>query len=81
MLVFFRGDFRDENSPKYSRGIRQRLRRLSREGSWAEKYSIYIGTYDEIPGEYGDLFTQSTFCLVLPGGCHGPQPSREGLKS
>lgn len=67
MFVFFRGDFRDDNSPKYSRGIRQKLRKLSIEGSWTEKYGIYIGDYSQIPGDYGMLFTQSTFCLVLPG--------------
>lgn len=67
MLAFFRGDFRDEHSPEYSRGLRQKLRRLAREHAWAARYGIYIGDRSEIDGSYESLFTQSIFCLVLPG--------------
>ena len=67
MLAFFRGAFRDEHSPKYSRGLRQKLRRLAKENSWASRYDIFIGDRSEIEGSYESLFTQSIFCLVLPG--------------
>ena len=66
MLAFFRGSFR-EKEPRYSRGIRQTLHQLARSEDWKQQYNIYIGTSDEIPGDYSQLLSSSVFCLVLPG--------------
>ena len=70
MLAFFRGDFRDEHSPGYSRGIRQKLRRLAQANSWAARHNIHIGNYTEIEGDYSVLLTESIFCLMLIGKFH-----------
>lgn len=66
-LLFFRGDFRKISEVGYSRGIRQKLRRLSMENDWLQRYNIKIGGSDEIPGDYSKLLAQSIFCLVVPG--------------
>jgi hypothetical protein len=67
ILLFFRGDFRGPESPHYSRGIRQKLRRLAADGAWGQKYNISIGTREDVPGPYDVLLMRSTFCLVAPG--------------
>ena len=35
--------------------------------SWAVKYRIWVGSNDEVPGEYNDLLSRSIFCLIAPG--------------
>ena len=41
----------------------------AKEGAWREQHSIYIGTRDDIEGDYSQLLSRSKFCLVAPGGC------------
>lgn len=65
--------------PHYSRGIRQKLDRLSRQGEWLEKHKVLIEDRADIeraerkglipPGikTYSDVMSRSKFCLVAPG--------------
>ncbi|EFN57517.1 hypothetical protein CHLNCDRAFT_143109 [Chlorella variabilis] len=46
-FAFFKGRTQ-QNNPKYSRGIRQTLENLCRNGSWPEKHNIHIG--EGLPG-------------------------------
>ncbi len=66
-LLFFRGDFRSNYTPHYSRGIRQGLRELSKKHDWENKHKIIIGTAADYPGNYDEWLMKSKFCLVVPG--------------
>jgi hypothetical protein len=66
-LLFFRGDFRNDNEPGYSRGIRQNLRSAAKKFNWKENHAVLIGSRNELPGPYADYLTTSRFCLVAPG--------------
>ena len=59
--------YRNEDEQGYSRGIRQRLRRLAQENDWRGRHNILIGG-SEIEGDYSTLLASSHFCLVVPGG-------------
>ena len=72
--MFFRGDFRGPDAPKYSRGVRQKLRHLAQLHGWAEKYKIFIGDGTEVPGEYSELLASSVFCLHASGNTLGRLP-------
>lgn len=52
---------------KYSRGIRQKVYRLSQEQGWRDKHKIYIGPSSDIVGNYSEQLARSRFCLVAPG--------------
>jgi hypothetical protein len=66
-LMFFRGSFRNPEETGYSRGIRQKLRKLAHSNQWATNYEILVGTAEEVPGDYSLLLASSKFCLVAPG--------------
>ncbi|GAX85342.1 hypothetical protein CEUSTIGMA_g12759.t1 [Chlamydomonas eustigma] len=66
ILLFFKGDAGENRKPNYSRGVRQRLHKLSKELDWKNKYNVLIGSR-EIQGDYSDLLSRSKFCLVAPG--------------
>ena len=53
--------------PNYSRGVRQRLYKLSVDNKWREKHNVQIGDGRDIQGEYTQLLSRSKFCLVAPG--------------
>eukprot|EP00884_Botryococcus_braunii_P008777 jgi/Botrbrau1/17900/Bobra.50_1s0001.1 len=72
-LLFFRGDFRSNYTPHYSRGIRQGLRELSQKHDWEHKYKIIIGTGADYPGNYDEWLMKSKFCLVVPGDGWSPR--------
>jgi hypothetical protein len=44
------------------------IARAAKAGNWSGKFSIHVGGYDDIEGEYGQLLARSTFCLVAAGG-------------
>lgn len=69
ILLFFRGDVGAHRLPHYSRGIRQKLHKLSVKHNWREKHRIFIGDRfgSELTGDYTELLRRSVFCLVLPG--------------
>ncbi|KIZ02089.1 exostosin-like glycosyltransferase [Monoraphidium neglectum] len=66
-LLFHRGRMGEKDGPAFSRGVRQKLARLSKEQSWLSRYNISIGGYDEITGDYSELLARSVFCLVAAG--------------
>ena len=66
-------------APRFSRGIRQRLKAAADAGGWREKHAIRVDNHDEDADRtYTDLLATSVFCFVLPGE-HGsparPAPS------
>ncbi|KAL4452532.1 hypothetical protein ABPG75_008194 [Micractinium tetrahymenae] len=65
-LAFHRGRVQPDNLP-FSRGIRQRLAKAAKQGSWLDKYRIAVGDFEAIAGEYTELLASSIFCLYLPG--------------
>ncbi|KAK9805353.1 hypothetical protein WJX73_005210 [Symbiochloris irregularis] len=65
VLASFQGDLGTHRKPHYSRGIRQRLRAVSKEHRWRERHGIVIG--GRAAEDYGALLSASTFCLVIPG--------------
>lgn len=50
----------------YSRCIRQGLMKLKMKEKWDNR-TIWYGKTSDVPGEYSDVLSRSTFCLVLPG--------------
>ena len=69
ILLFFKGDAGERRLPNYSRGVRQRLHKLSKENDWKGKHNVLIGSR-EIQGDYSDLLSRSKYCLVAPGAVH-----------
>ena len=69
ILLFFKGDAGRNRLPNYSRGVRQRLDKLSKENDWKGKHNVLIGG-GEIQGDYTDLLSSSKYCLVAPGEAH-----------
>ncbi|GIL93384.1 hypothetical protein Vretimale_17471 [Volvox reticuliferus] len=67
ILLYLRGDVGKHRNPNYSRGIRQKLYKLSVENQWADKYRIFIGEKYDIDGDYGQHLSRSLFCVVAPG--------------
>ncbi|GAX80495.1 hypothetical protein CEUSTIGMA_g7933.t1 [Chlamydomonas eustigma] len=67
ILLFFKGDVGLRREAWYSRGIRQRLHRLSQQQGWRTKYNIWIGASEEIGDGYSVFLARSKFCLVAPG--------------
>ncbi|MEW5318578.1 MAG: hypothetical protein WDW38_009791 [Sanguina aurantia] len=66
-LLSFKGDLGERRLPWYSRGIRQKLRKLAQEHGWEEKYRILILASGEGGASYSQLLASSKFCLVAPG--------------
>ncbi len=57
-----------DRDPIYSRGVRQKLYKLSKEGGWREKHRIFILGPEEASGhQYSHLLSRSIFCLVATG--------------
>ncbi len=55
----------------YSRGIRQKVYQLSKDNEWRGKHNMWIGGYDDTPGDYSEMLARSIFCLVMPGALPG----------
>ncbi len=68
ILLFFKGDVGLNRDPPYSRGVRQKLYKLSKDGGWREKHRIFILGPQEAYGQYSQLLSRSIFCLVATGG-------------
>ncbi|GFR40871.1 hypothetical protein Agub_g1522 [Astrephomene gubernaculifera] len=66
-LFFFRGDVGKGRLAMYSRGVRQKIYKMAKEGGWAAKYKFYIGDGSDVQGDYSDMLSRSTFCLVAAG--------------
>ncbi|EFJ41258.1 hypothetical protein VOLCADRAFT_119761, partial [Volvox carteri f. nagariensis] len=66
IFLFFRGDVGKHRMAHYSRGVRQKLYKLSVENNWKSK-NVLIGGTHEVRGEYSDLLSRSQFCLVAAG--------------
>eukprot|EP00798_Chlamydomonas_sp_ICE-L_P015005 gene15005-21073_t len=73
ILMFFRGDVGEHRLEMYSRGIRQKIHKLHKEGNWSTKYNIQYGNSNEVPGDYSSLIARSKFCLVPPGDGWSPR--------
>lgn len=55
-------------APRFSRGLRQRLKQAAHDGGWADAYGIRVeGHGDERPEPYSVELASSVFCVVLPG--------------
>ncbi|KXZ53467.1 hypothetical protein GPECTOR_7g917 [Gonium pectorale] len=67
VFFFFRGDVGKHRMPNYSRGVRQKVYKLAKEGGWAEKYKFLIGDGQDVQGDYSDLYSRAVFCLVAGG--------------
>lgn len=72
ILLFFRGDMgvlRAPHDPRclYSRCIRQRLMKLSKEHNWRDKHKVLLGESNDLPGLYSDYLKKAIFCAVIPG--------------
>ncbi|PNH07497.1 putative glucuronosyltransferase, partial [Tetrabaena socialis] len=67
LLFFFRGDVGKHRLPNYSRGVRQQIYALARDGDWAAKHRFLIGDGDDVPGSYTEQLSRAVFCLVAPG--------------
>jgi hypothetical protein len=69
-----RGDVGQHREPHYSRGIRQRLRKMSQHHKWKELYNVSINDMSSFMNDYSDMMARSLFCLVAPGahGLTGP---------
>lgn len=74
ILAFFRGDVGKHRLPHYSRGIRQRLYRMSQQDKWGQRYKILIGEGQDVPGQLtarqerlceGHLFIRPLFDVWL----------------
>jgi hypothetical protein len=66
ILLLLRGDLGSSRPAAYSSGIRQQLAKLSKSGNWRSKYRIWIGTEQELDGDYSVLLSRSRYCLVVP---------------
>lgn len=71
IFAFFKGDLREDDKRLiYSRGIRQKLAKLTRENDWWGKHRVWIGSKEPPERDeesYGSLLASSIFCFVLPG--------------
>lgn len=69
LLVWMLMQFEFESrAPRFSRGIRQRLKAAADAGGWREKHAIRVDNHDEDADRtYTDLLATSVFCFVLPG--------------
>lgn len=55
-------------APRFSRGLRQRLKQAADNGRWADAHGIRVeGHGDERPEPYSVELASSVFCVVLPG--------------
>jgi hypothetical protein len=62
ILVLLRGDMgTGRRAP-----VRQQLSKLAVAGEWRRRYSAWIGTSQELPGEQSGLLSRSRYCLVVP---------------
>jgi hypothetical protein len=62
ILVLLRGDMgTGRRAPE-----RQQLSQLAADGDWRRRYSAWIGTSQELPGEQSALLSRSRYCLVVP---------------
>lgn len=68
-----RGDVGQHREAHYSRGIRQRLRKMSTHHKWKELYNVSINDMSSFMNDYSDMMARSLFCLVAPGAT--PRPS------
>eukprot|EP00775_Hariotina_reticulata_P001698 gene1698-2044_t len=66
ILLLLRGDLGASRPAAYSSGIRQQLAKLSKSGNWRSKYRVWIGTEQELDGDYSVLLSRSRYCLVVP---------------
>ncbi|KAL6749482.1 exostosin-like glycosyltransferase [Haematococcus lacustris] len=67
VLFYFKGDVGKSRLQWYSRGIRQKLYKLSIKEQWREKYTIMIGDRNDLPPGYSEWLARSKYCLVAPG--------------
>ncbi|KAG2444185.1 hypothetical protein HYH02_009123 [Chlamydomonas schloesseri] len=67
IFFFFRGDVGKRRLPNYSRGIRQKVYQLAKEGGWREQHRFLVGDPEDLPGDYSDMLSRSLFCLVAAG--------------
>jgi hypothetical protein len=68
VLAATRGDAGQHREAHYSRGIRQRLRKMSQHHKWKELYNVSINDMGSFMQDYSDMMARSLFCLVVPGG-------------
>jgi hypothetical protein len=62
ILLLLRGDMgRGRRAP-----LRQEVARLAAAGDWRRRYSTWIGTSQELPGDRSTLLVRARYCLVLP---------------
>lgn len=73
LLFFFRGDVGKHRLPNYSRGVRQKIYKLAKQGDWGNKHKFYVGDRDDVKGEYSDLISRAKFCLVAAGDGWSPR--------
>ncbi|KXZ53465.1 hypothetical protein GPECTOR_7g915 [Gonium pectorale] len=73
IFFYFRGDVGKLRRPNYSRGIRQAIYKMAKEGGWKDKHQFYIGDGADVPGEYTEMLSRSLFCLVAPGDGWSPR--------
>ena len=49
------------------RCIRQTIDKLVKRENWTQLYNVKYGDTQDTPGDYGQLLSDSVFCLALPG--------------
>ncbi|KAL6745753.1 exostosin-like glycosyltransferase [Haematococcus lacustris] len=67
VLFYFKGEVGRTRQKWYSRGIRQKLYKLSIKEQWRERYTIMIGDRNDLPPGYSEWLARSKYCLVAPG--------------
>ncbi|PNH08796.1 putative beta-1,4-xylosyltransferase IRX10 [Tetrabaena socialis] len=67
IFFYFRGDVGKNRLPHYSRGVRQAIYKMAKEGDWATKHKVLVGDGGDFPGDYSDMLSRSIFCLVAAG--------------
>ncbi|KAG2481857.1 hypothetical protein HYH03_019181 [Edaphochlamys debaryana] len=69
LFFYFRGDVGKHRQPGYSRGVRQKIYQLAKAGKWHEEHKFFIGGNDDehVHGDYSEMLSRATFCLVTGG--------------
>lgn len=66
ILLLLRTDLGATRPAAFSQGIRQQLAQLAQDGRWQRQYRIWIGSDQELEGDYSVLLSRSRYCLVVP---------------
>jgi hypothetical protein len=67
-----RGDVGQHREAHYSRGIRQKLRKMALKQQWLVTQNVSINEMATYTADYSESMSKSLFCVVAPGARRGP---------